>query len=130
VTQYSTGRPFASQAEAADVLAAEARRERLWVHAQATVRGDSRLRPGTELEMDGSALGPDDPGPWMIRSTTHRISVMPNEPTAGVYWTDVSLGRNRVGGLDSVPKTGLVGNVEPGTALIDGRWRAQHIGRA
>lgn len=130
VTQYSTGRPFASQAEAAEALAAEARRERLWVHGEGTVRGDSRLRPGVELEMDGSALGPHDAGPWMVRSTAHRISVMPNEPSAGVYWTDVTLGRNRIDGLDSVPKAGLVDVVQDGSSLIDGRWRAQHIGRA
>lgn len=130
VTQYSTGRPFATQAEAAEGLAAEARRERLWVHAEATVRGDSRLRPGIEVEMDGSALGPSDPGLWMIRSATHRISVMPGQPTAGVYWTDVTLGRNRLDGLDYVPKSGLVDAVQDGTSLIDGRWRAQHVGRA
>ncbi|MCZ0981860.1 hypothetical protein O1L60_31110 [Streptomyces diastatochromogenes] len=129
VTQYSS-RPFASQAEAADVLAAEARRDRLWVHAEATVRGDSRLCPGTEMDVDGSSLGPDDSGLWMVRSTMHRISVMPNRPEAGVFWTDVTLGRNRVGGLDFIPKGGMVRAVEPGTALIDGRWRARHVGRA
>jgi hypothetical protein len=130
VTQYSTGRPFTSQAEAAAVLDAEARRESLWVHAEATVLGDSRLRPGTELEMAGGALGPNDAGLWMVRSTAHRISVIPNQPASGVYWTDVTLGRNRLDGLDSVPKAGLVDAVADGTALIDGRWRAQHIGRA
>lgn len=130
VTQYSTGRPFATQAEAAEGLAAEARRESLWVHADATLRGDCRLRPGIELEVDGSALGPNDPGLWMIRSTTHRISVMPGQPTAGVYWTDVTLGRNRLDGLDCVPKSDLVDAVQDGTSLIDGRWRAQHVGRA
>jgi hypothetical protein len=130
VVQYSTGRPFATQAEAAEALAAEARRERLWVHGESTVIGDSRLRPGVELEMVGSALGPNDAGLWMVRSTAHRISVMPNQPAAGVYWTDVTLGRNRIDGLDSVPKTGLVDVIQDGASLIDRRWRAQHVGRA
>ncbi|WP_063728973.1 hypothetical protein [Streptomyces sp. RTd22] len=130
VTQYSTGRPFTTQAEASEILAAEVRRERLWVHAEATVLGDARVRPGTELEVAGSALGPNDSGLWMVRSTTHRISVTPNQPASGVYWTDTTLGRNRIDGLDSILKAGRVGEIPPGTTLIDGRWRAQHVGRA
>ncbi|MGD6750333.1 contractile injection system protein, VgrG/Pvc8 family [Streptomyces sp. BH105] len=129
VTQYSTGRPFTSQAEAAEMLSAEARRERLWVHAAATVIGDSRVRPGTELEVSGGALGPEDAGQWMVRSATHRISVTPNQPAASAYWTDVTLGRNRTDGLDAVPMAGQIESIAAGTSLINGRWRAQHIGR-
>jgi hypothetical protein len=66
----------------------------------------------------------------MVRSTTHRISVMPGRPAAGVYWTDATLGRNRIDGLDYVPKAGRVDAIQGGTSLIDGRWRAQHVGRA
>jgi hypothetical protein len=128
VTQYSTGKPFASQAEAAEILSAETRKDTLWVHAKATVIGDARLRPGTELEMDGGALGPLDGGLWMIRSTAHRISIAPARPASSVYWTDVGLGRNRVDGLDLVAKLDVVDAVQDGTSLIDGRWRAQHVG--
>ncbi|MFK0015757.1 hypothetical protein [Streptomyces sp. NPDC091027] len=130
VTQYSTGRPFTSQAEAVEALSAEARREVLWLHGKATLLGDARVRTGTEVEMAGAALGPDDPGLWMVRSATHRISVDPYRPEAGRYWTDVTLGRNRIDGLDLVAKTDVVDNIPDGTSLIDGRWRAQHVGRA
>ncbi|MEU7278680.1 hypothetical protein AB0A69_07800 [Streptomyces sp. NPDC045431] len=130
ITQYSTGRPFTSQAEAVEILNAEARRDALWVHATATVVGDARVRTGTELEMTGGALGPDDPGLWMVRSATHRISVVPDQPAAGRYWLDVTLGRNRIGGLDLISKDEVVDTIQDGTALIDGRWCAQHIGRA
>ncbi|MEW1675566.1 hypothetical protein ACJ6WD_10945 [Streptomyces sp. VTCC 41912] len=129
-TQYSTRRPFANQAEAQEILAAEVRKDTLWVHGEATVVGDCRLRPGTELAVAGGALGPKDAGVWMVRSATHRISVAPNRPAAGVYLTDVVLGRNRLDGLDSVPKAGRVDAIPDGAALIDGRWRAHHMGRA
>ncbi|MET9119956.1 contractile injection system protein, VgrG/Pvc8 family [Streptomyces sp. NPDC004528] len=130
LVQYSTGRPFASQQEAQDVLNAEALRDALWVNATMTVVGEPRLRPGTDLLLSGEALGPDDPGAWMVRQATHRVSVAPGRPSAGAYWTDVVLGRDRVGGLALKSRTGLLEDLPQGTLLIDGRWRAQSLGEA
>ncbi|MFD6934636.1 contractile injection system protein, VgrG/Pvc8 family [Streptomyces goshikiensis] len=130
LTQYSSSRPFASQTEAQHALRAEARRDALWVHATATVIGDATLRPGMEVALDGDALGPNDRGQWMVRSATHRLSVVPGQPPAGRYWTDIVLGRNRRDGLDLVSKEAVTEALPDRTTLVRGRWQAQQIGRA
>lgn len=129
LTQFSVGRPFASQREAQTALRAEVRREALWVHARATVAGEASVRPGVEMALDGAALGPSDRGLWMVRSATHRISVVPGQPAAGRYWTDTVLGRNKADGLDLVSKDKVLEVLPDMTYLRHGRWQAGQIGR-
>lgn len=119
-------RPAHSYRDAVDIL--DAGTDWLWVHARAIVDGDPRLKPGSVVNLQGSAIGETNRGLWMVRGATHRIAVNFIYPQKTEYVTELVLGRDLADGL-TVTLPGAPAPV-PAPTLTDGRWRASYIGRA
>ncbi|KUL44733.1 hypothetical protein ADL22_12375 [Streptomyces sp. NRRL F-4489] len=124
---YATALPADSRAEAEERVSAASAASALWVSANASVRGDARLKVGTEIWLQGAGLGPHTVGTWMIRQVSHRLTLHPTQPSQRTYVTDLVLGRNRPDGLDAhrlpLPQPAS-------TVLSEQRWCAQYIGGA
>ncbi|MFI1796550.1 hypothetical protein ACH427_04215 [Streptomyces sp. NPDC020379] len=128
-TSYATRRPSASQTSAARRAVSQAANSQLWVEASARVRGDARVRPGTEVWLQGAGLGPRTVGQWMTREATHRLVLHLTDPRKSVFETLLVVGRNRLDGLDSVARSTVLPPPR-GTALVQGAWRAAPAGAA
>ncbi|MGW3272791.1 phage late control D family protein [Streptomyces kronopolitis] len=117
-------RPAASYNQAGRLLAAES--DWLWVEARAVVNGDPRLRPGSLVDLQGSALGESNIGLWMVRSAVHKINVNLLYPQKTTYTTTMVVGRNDARRLDL--KVQRPATSPAPTVLVNGRWRAAYTG--
>lgn len=123
VTQQYSGRPAGSYTEASTLLAGDT--TYLWVESRAVTNGDPRLKPGSLVDLEGSALGTENTGLWMVRGATHRIAVNHADRTRTEYTCDLVLGRDDARSL-RVPVQSAVPTMPP-VALVAGQWRSQYL---
>lgn len=121
--QYSE-RPSPSWDTATRLLASDT--GWMWVESRAVVNGDPRLRPGTVCDLQGSALGDQHVGLWMVRGSTHKISLNYSYPQKSEYTTTLVLGRNDA--RDLPLKTQDPARIASPTKLVSGKWRAEFTG--
>lgn len=115
--------PGRTYAETHRYLVAES--EPLWVYAQAQTDGDPRCKVGSIVELQGSGVGVDHQGKWLVRSATHAIHQEPGNPVMNTYTCDLTLGRNQPNRLHEPPKP-LNTGTDAGTVLVGKRWRAAY----
>ncbi|MCC3766036.1 hypothetical protein [Streptomyces sp. UNOC14_S4] len=128
-TTFATQLPSASQTMATRRAVSQPANAQLWVQAVARVRGDARVRPGTEVWMQGAGMGPRNTGQWMVLSAHHHLELHLNDARKSVYSLSMMVGRNRPDGLDAVPRSRVL-PAPVRTVLTQGRWRAEHTGAA
>ncbi|WP_274916903.1 hypothetical protein [Streptomyces sp. WZ-12] len=128
-TTFATQLPSASQTIATRRAVSQAANAQLWVQATARVRGDARVRPGTEVWMQGAGMGPRNVGQWMVMTSVHHLQLHHNDARKSVYELHLGLGRTRPEGLDAQPRSQVL-PPPVRTVLAQGRWRAEHTGAA
>lgn len=125
LTQQYSDLPARSYAQGQSLLTGDA--PFLWVNAQAVVNGDSRLKPGTLVDLRGEGIGEAHQGLWMVRSATHRIVVNQFYAQRTQYAATLRLGRTEADRL-VLPRQSLAAAASYGTRLVHGRWRAVSVG--
>lgn len=117
--------PAADYASAQQMLYAAA--TYLWVQARAVTNGDTRLKPGALVELQGDGLSETHQGTWMVKEAVHRISVDHFSTSRTDYTTSLLLGRNNAAALH-LPAQTVRAPRDYGTTLTGGTWRAVSIG--
>lgn len=126
VGRLASGYVSASYADAQAITDAAALADLWWVHADATVDGDVRLRAGCVVDLSGTALTSQYTGTWMVRSAHHRLVVSQLDSRLSTYYTDLTLGRDQAASLTRQPWS-------PGPqvtgVVVGGRWQSRPVSR-
>jgi hypothetical protein len=125
LTQQYSALPVAGYTEAERLLANTA--DFLWVQAQAVTNGDSRIKPGSLVELRGDGISETHQGTWMVVEAAHTLAIDHFSAQKTDYTTTMTVGRNNADGL-VLPTQTKAGPVQYGTNLVGGRWRAVSIG--
>jgi hypothetical protein len=123
VTQQYSGHPAGSYTEAATLLDGDT--PYLWVEARAVTNGDSRLKPGSLIDIEGSGVGSENTGLWMVRAATHTLAINHASAAKTEYTCTLVLGRDDARSL-ALPVQQAVPTMPP-TTLVAGRWRSQYL---
>lgn len=125
LTQQYSALPVTSYAMGEQLLFSAA--DFLWVHAQAVTNGDTRLKPGSLVELRGDGVSETHQGTWMVKEATHRLQLDYFSAARSDYTTTLLLGRNSANALN-LPTQTLGPPVNYGSSLVNGRWRAVSVG--
>lgn len=125
VGKYATGYVSGSHVDAQAITNAAALADLWWVHADAVVDGDVRLRAGCPVTLGGAALTTQYTGAWMTRAAHHRLVLSPLEPRLSTYYVDLTLGRDQAATLTQQP---WQDTPQYTSGIVGGRWQAQRVG--
>jgi hypothetical protein len=101
-TQVVADRAFTGYGQATARVVGAANTNAQWVTADLVVDGDSRVFPGSVVNIFGTSLPTGTSGLWMVRKAVHRIHMGAN-PTTTTYFCDLSVGRDDVDTLTHYP---------------------------
>lgn len=131
ITKYFNDTPADSFYEAQQKVAADINRNLYWLTANATLQGDSRVKPNTLIEVSGSAIPDAEKGLWLVQSVRHVLTMpAPSGPKVDAKFTTyVQVVRDQIyAATVSAPSdvTDALQVVPP--KLVGGIWRSSNIG--
>lgn len=131
ITKYDSTYPVDSYAEAQQRLLASAQRNQYWATADATLWGDSRVRPNHLVEFIGDGVPEDDKGFWLVQRAVHNMYMPPSSgnTVSGKYHIDVNVLRNQSYTINYASPNALspVTKIVP-AKLINGVWKSTNVG--
>jgi hypothetical protein len=125
LTQQYSALPAASYDQGQQLLSGAA--TYLWVQAQAVTNGDTRLKPGSLVELRGDGVSETHQGTWMVREATHRLTIDHFSAARTDYTATLLLGRNSESALN-LPAQTLTAPRSSGSRIVGGQWRAVSVG--
>jgi phage protein D len=116
-----------SAGEAEQIAQAAADNQRYWVSANATVDGNTALRPGRQVTISGNAISGSDAGTWRICQAVHKITLDLIAAWHNTYLCDLSVGRDQEGSL-SLQQPVVPAPLPGPMTLIGSTWQATSYG--
>ena len=131
ISHYDNRYPVDSYAEATQRLQSSALRNQYWATAEATLRGDTRVRPNHLVEFIGTGVPEDDKGVWLVSKATHCLYMPPPAGNAfsGKYTTEVDVLRNQSYTINYASPNALSPVTKNIPAkLVNGVWKSSNVG--
>ena len=119
-TRISSG-PAQSLSDARYTAAASAAGSRYWVYGDATVDGNTNLRPGRKVALGGSGIASADAGFWRVSTATHAVTLSALGQAYATYYAYLELGRDQTNALNLSPANPPLGQ-SPAMSLAGARW--------
>lgn len=131
ITKYFNDTPADSFYEAQQKVAADTNRNLYWLTADCTLRGDSRVKPNTLVQISGTAIPNAEQGLWLVQSVRHVLTMpAPSGPKVDARFTTYTeLVRDQIyAATVSTPSdtTAALQVVPP--KLVGGLWRSSNVG--
>lgn len=131
ITKYFNDSPADSFYEAQQKVVADTNANLYWLTADCTLRGDSRVRPNTLIQLSGAALPDTEQGFWLVQSVRHVLTKpAPSGPKVDARYTSyVQIVRDQVYTASSTTPGELSQALQViPPALVGGVWRSSNIG--
>lgn len=131
ITHYDSRYPVESYAEAQQRLVSSAQRNQYWATADATLWGDSRVRPNHLVEFIGEGVPEDEKGFWLVSKAVHNLYMPPSSGNvySGKYEIDVKVLRNQSYTINYGSPNALSPVTKNVPAkLINGVWKSTNVG--
>jgi hypothetical protein len=132
ITKYYNDAPADSFYEAQQKIVADTNRNLYWITADATLRGDFRVKPNILVELIGAALPLSEAGFWLVQSSTHCLT-MPaptGNKVSATYTISAEIVRDQVYAATTVitPSTTSSSIQKVPGVLVGSVWRSSNVG--
>ncbi len=131
LAKYDNTYPVDSYAEAVQRLDASTLRNQYWTVADASVIGDSRVKPNSLVEFVGQGVPEDNAGLWLVKSATHKLYMPPKSGNvaSGKYCIDMKVLRNQSYTVTySSPNALSPSTQQVGAKLVNDVWKSTNVG--